>query len=195
MSSKILHLFAHPILEKSRVNKALTRGLKSKVTFHDLYELYPDFNIDIDHEKSILLRHDVIIWHHPFYWYSCPPLLKQWIDMVLELGWAYGPGGTALTGKKVIQVITAGGPQVSYASSGYNQFSIREFLAPFQRTATLCHMEYLPPYVVHGTHRLTEEDIRQFKDQFHRMIDLFSEGTPNADWSQYAYMNDYLAVQ
>ncbi|MDF7639407.1 NAD(P)H-dependent oxidoreductase [Lactobacillus sp. ESL0791] len=24
----------------------------------------------------------------PFYWYSCPPLLKKWEDDVLEHGWA-----------------------------------------------------------------------------------------------------------
>lgn len=27
---------------------------------------------------------------HPFYWYSTPALLKEWQDLVLEHGWAYG---------------------------------------------------------------------------------------------------------
>ena len=105
----ILILFAHPKFEQSRTNRALLRNIRDRttgVTFHDLYERYPDFDIDVDFEKQLLKRHEVIIWHHPFYWYSCPPLMKQWIDLVLEFGWAYGPGGEALTGKTVLQVVT-----------------------------------------------------------------------------------------
>ena len=156
MPDNILVLFAHPLFERSRINKALIIEIQHHhVTFHDLYELYPDFNIHIEHEKKILLTHDIIIWHHPLYWYSCPPLLKQWIDMVLEVGWAYGPGGNALEGKKVIQVITTGGPQAAYQASGNNRHTLREFLKPFEQTVKLCRMHYLPPFVTHGTHRLT----------------------------------------
>src|SRR5687767_1197669 len=98
MRQRVLIIFAHPRFEKSRANNALVGALRGidGVTFHDLYERYPDFNVDLEFEKQLLLDHDVIIWHHPFYWYSAPPLLKQWIDIVLEFGWAYGPGGVAL---------------------------------------------------------------------------------------------------
>ena len=98
---KILVLFSHPKYEKSRVNSTLIEHIKDKknVTFHDLYEQYPDFHIDVSKEKQLLEQHDIIIWHHPFYWYSCPPLMKQWIDMVLEFNWAYGPEGKALQNK------------------------------------------------------------------------------------------------
>ena len=44
-ANRVLVLFAHPALEKSRVNRRLIRaaqGLEG-VTFHDLYEAYPDF--------------------------------------------------------------------------------------------------------------------------------------------------------
>src|SRR5688572_21430172 len=101
MSRKVLILFAHPRFEHSEVNKVLIRSIESEpeITVHDLYEEYPDFNIDIQKEKELLRDHDIVIWHHPLYWYSAPPLLKQWIDLVLEYGWAYGPGGDALSGK------------------------------------------------------------------------------------------------
>uniref|UniRef100_UPI0030DDDD5A NAD(P)H-dependent oxidoreductase n=1 Tax=uncultured Roseivirga sp. TaxID=543088 RepID=UPI0030DDDD5A len=94
----ILVLFAHPKFEHSKTNKALVSKIQNRegVTFHDLYELYPDFNIDLQREKELLTKHDVIIWHHPFYWYNCPPLMKQWMDVVLEFNWAYGPQGNAL---------------------------------------------------------------------------------------------------
>ncbi|PZV83050.1 flavodoxin-like protein [Algoriphagus aquaeductus] len=98
---KILVLFAHPKYEQSDVNHALLEPIShlENIEIRDLYELYPDFNIDIQKEQELLFQHEIIIWHHPIYWYSCPPLLKQWIDLVLEYGWAYGPGGVFLKNK------------------------------------------------------------------------------------------------
>jgi glutathione-regulated potassium-efflux system ancillary protein KefG len=123
---KTLVLFAHPALEKSKANRALIEGVENLngVTFHDLYETYPDFHIDVEHEKELLLQHDHVIWHHPLYWYSVPALFKQWFDLVLEYGWAYGNGGNALSGKKVTSVITTGGSQEAYGPAGQNLYSI-----------------------------------------------------------------------
>jgi glutathione-regulated potassium-efflux system ancillary protein KefG len=156
--NQILILFAHPALEKSRVNRHLiqaVRGLDG-VTVHDLYEAYPDFHINVKHEQELLRTHELIVFHHPFYWYSSPAILKEWQDLVLEYGFAYGQGGVALRGKKFLTAITTGGGEKAYCRQGHNYFSIRELLAPFQQTANLCGMEYLPPFVVHGTHQLRE---------------------------------------
>lgn len=190
---KILILFAHPRLEKSRTNFALLQHIPTQdnITFHDLYELYPNFNIDIEREKQLLLEHDIIIWHHPFYWYSCPPLLKQWIDMVLEFGWAYGPGGTHLEGKVVFNVITTGGARDAYSSSGYNRFTIRELLSPFEQTARLCGMTYLPPFAVQGTHRLSLEQITYYAGQYSILMNKLSEGSFNTEKVQHMlFLND-----
>jgi glutathione-regulated potassium-efflux system ancillary protein KefG len=91
MSNKVLILFAHPRFESSVINFFLVKHIpdRPEITFHDLYEKYPDFNINVEHEKKLLAEHQVVIWQHPFYWYSAPPLLKQWIDLVLQFGWAY----------------------------------------------------------------------------------------------------------
>jgi glutathione-regulated potassium-efflux system ancillary protein KefG len=165
------------------------------VTFHDLYEEYPDFNIDIQREKKLLLEHDVIVWNHPFYWYNCPALLKQWIDVVLEVGWAYGPGGTALEDKTVVQVITTGGPQAAYQEGGYNRYTIQQFLAPFAQTARLCLMHYLPPYVVHSTHRLQPSEIRSQAEEYSMLLQfLQSEKLDIAAISQFTYLNDLIKV-
>jgi glutathione-regulated potassium-efflux system ancillary protein KefG len=159
----ILVLFSHPRLEKSRVNAVLLRSISGLegIKIHDLYEEYPDFAIDVKREKDLLLRHDIVVWHHPFFWYSSPPLLKAWIDTVLEVGWAYGPGGTALTGKVVFNALTSGGPGEAYSHEGRNRFTVREFLAPFEQTARLCHMLYLPPFMVQGTHKLSPDAIER----------------------------------
>lgn len=156
----ILVLFAHPRFEQSRANKFLVEAYKEfdQVTFRDLYELYPDFNIDISAEQALIASSDVVVFHHPFYWYSAPPLLKQWIDLVLEFGWAYGPGGDALKGKWVLNCITSGGGEEVYSREGRNKYTVKEFLRPFERTVALCKMHYLPPFLTQGTHRLSNEE-------------------------------------
>ena len=120
--NKILILFAHPAIYKSRVNKRLIEPIKNidGVTFQDLYETYPDFYIDVEKEQELLKNHEIIIFHHPFYWYSSPAIIKEWMDLVLQFGFAYGPNGTALTGKKLMNVITTGGSKEAYTPEGYN---------------------------------------------------------------------------
>ncbi|NJM08318.1 NAD(P)H oxidoreductase [Candidatus Gracilibacteria bacterium] len=153
---QILLLFAHPALEKSRVHRQLIKGLDKLpgITFHDLYEHYPRFDIDVQREQELLLAHDLIVLQHPLYWYSTPALVKQWEDLVLEHGWAYGSNGRALEGKKFLSVVTSGGRAEAYTPDGLSRFTIREYLRPIEQTAVLCRMEYLPPFVLHGAHRL-----------------------------------------
>lgn len=189
---RILILFAHPKFEQSRANKILVQELKNKagVTFHDLYEHYPDFHIDIPYEKDLLVRHDVIIWHHPFYWYSCPPLLKQWIDLVLEFGWAYGPNGNALHGKKCLQVITTGGSSAVYCAEGRNIYSINQFLRPFEQTARLCGIHYLSPFAIMGTHQLSEEALRKYAAQYQQIIGCLQTAKPIRTLKECIFQDD-----
>ncbi|MBM1107149.1 NAD(P)H-dependent oxidoreductase [Aurantibacter crassamenti] len=189
---KILILFSHPKFEKSRANTVLVKHIRNKegVTFHDLYERYPDFHIDVDAEKEILNQHDVIIWHHPLYWYSCPPLMKQWIDMVLEFGWAYGPEGKALQSKTCLNVITTGGSREVYCSEGTNSFTVNQFLRPFEQTANLCGMTYYPPFAVMGTHNLSNEDLILHAKQYGDLIDLLQNELVVTDFKGCAFLND-----
>lgn len=190
--NKILILFAHPRFEQSRTNKALVQNVRQKkgVTFHDLYEQYPDFHIDISYEKNLLEEHDIMIWHHPFYWYSCPPLMKQWIDLVLEYGWAYGPEGNALQGKKCLQIITTGGSRKVYCSEGRNMYTINEFLRPFEQTARLCGMEYLTPFAVMGTHYLKTADLENFSQQYGKIVDFLLEDKSLSDITNCVFQTD-----
>lgn len=144
---KILILFAHPALHKSRIHSRLARaaGEVEGVTFCNLYDRYPDFFIHVPYEQKQLRDHDVLIWQHPFYWYSCPALLKEWMDLVLEHNFAYGRKGTNLHGKKALSVISTGGSEAVYTRQGFSHYSVKQFLAPFHQTARLCGMEYLPP--------------------------------------------------
>ncbi|RIL06085.1 MAG: NAD(P)H oxidoreductase [Proteobacteria bacterium] len=161
MSNAILVLFAHPALQRSRVQRALAKAVRDLegVTFHDLYEAYPDFDVDVAREQALLAAHDVVVLQHPLYWYAAPPLVKQWFDLVLEHGWAYGARGTALVGKRFLCAVSAGGDEAAYCAEGENRFSLRQLLAPVEQTARLCGMEFLDPFVVYGTHALGEDEI------------------------------------
>ncbi|MBL7981166.1 MAG: NAD(P)H-dependent oxidoreductase [Flavobacteriales bacterium] len=175
---RILILFAHPRLEKSRINKAMIRQVPTHrdITFRDLYELYPDFNVDIAAEQALLAAHDIVVLHHPFYWYSMPPLLKQYIDLVYAFGWAYGPGGTALKGKAQFHVISTGGAEVAYTPDGFHGHTLKEFMLPLKRTATLCGMSWLPPYVVHGTNRVSDAELEQAARHYHDVLLALTDG-------------------
>jgi glutathione-regulated potassium-efflux system ancillary protein KefG len=169
---RILVLFAHPAFEKSRVNRRLVGAIEQLegVTVNDLYESYPDFDVDVEREQELLVAHEVLVLQHPFYWYSAPALLKEWMDLVLEHGWAYGAGGDALVGKKAMSAITVGGGEASYSPGGVNHFTMRQLLTPVEQTFRLCGVEYLPPFVVHGTHQLGDSAMTEHERDYERVI-------------------------
>lgn len=169
---RILVLFAHPVLERSRVNRRLleaTRDLEG-VTVQDLYEAYPTMAIDVAREQELLVGHDVIVFQHPFYWYSVPAILKEWQDLVLEHGWAYGAGGTQLRGKLTLNVISTGGPPQAYREGGYNRFTMRALLAPWDQTAHLCGMKFLAPFTVHAALRVVGDDVAPKVVAYRRLL-------------------------
>jgi glutathione-regulated potassium-efflux system ancillary protein KefG len=177
---RLLLLFAHPALHKSRVNHLLLSQVQSLsgVTVNDLYEAYPKFHINVAREQALLLEHDVIIFQHPFYWYSSPAILKQWQDLVLEFGFAYGKNGTRLHGKLFLTAISTGGPTSAYQRSGSNHFSIRELLAPFEQTARLCGMTYLPPFVVPGVLLMDDEqELAGYASNYRRALEALRDNT------------------
>jgi glutathione-regulated potassium-efflux system ancillary protein KefG len=184
MQRRILLLYAHPMPHRSRVNTRLINRVDAVegITVRHLYELYPDYMIDVETEQKLLLDHDVIVLQHPFFWYSAPALVKEWLDLVLQHGWAYGEGGVALQGKYLLQAVTTGGTAEIYCSAGRNRHTVREFLLPFEQTARLCGMTYLNPFVVHGTGQLqTESDLAPHAQAYHDLLtNLASGGDPTA---------------
>jgi glutathione-regulated potassium-efflux system ancillary protein KefG len=197
MSSRVLILFAHPAPHKSRFNRRLVAAVADleNVTVTDLYEEYPTFDINVRREQERLLAHDVIVFQHPFYWYSSPAILKEWEDLVLEWGFAFGTGGTKLKGKLFLTAITTGGPEEVYCRRGYNFFTIRELLAPFEQTARFCGMRYLPPFVINGTLQLTDEAVISAQAQVYRQVieGLRDESFDLDELEKFERINDFLA--
>lgn len=158
---KVLVLFAHPALENSRCNRALREAVCEMpgVTFHDLYTNYPDFTIDVKAEQALLSEHDAVIFQFPFYWYSTPAILKEWQDIVLEHGWAYGDEGTALQGKLFGIATTTGGGPDAYSRGGYNHYTMNELLHPLERTAILCGMAWLLPFATQQALTINDHEL------------------------------------
>ena len=193
--NKIVILVFHPVLHKSRVNRVLldaVEGLEG-VNIRYMYDLYPDYQIDIKAEQEVLLNHDIIVWQHPLYWYSSPSLLKEWIDLVLEHGFAYGKAGRALEGKSVLTATTSGGRRDTYGSEQGVKYSIRHLLAPFEQTVDLCRMRYLPPFVTHGTHMLRMDQISMAAEDYLRIIEGLRDGSfAEKELMKQEYINDII---
>lgn len=191
---KVLINFAHPAFERSKINAALRGAVENLhgVTFNDLYASYPDFLIDVAYEQSLCESHDIIIFQHPLYWYSTPAIMKEWLDLVLEHGWAYGSEGRALEGKIFLQSLSAGGDHGAYQKKGGNMFTIVELTSPYRATANLCRMEWLPPFAVLGIHRgLPEATIRQHADEYRKTVIALRDETIDLEA---AGRGDYLNI-
>lgn len=175
---RVLILYAHPSAESSRANGTLRAAVEGlpQVTLHDLYQHYPDFFIDVPFEQELLRTHDALVFQHPFYWYSCPPLLKEWMDRVLEHGFAYGEGGDALHGKHFLQVLTTAGNESRYRHGGLNHFTMRELLRPFEQSAHLCGLVTHAPLVAHGVRNLTDDALQTFAQRYRMLIEELTAG-------------------
>ncbi|AEI40485.1 NAD(P)H-dependent oxidoreductase [Paenibacillus mucilaginosus] len=160
---KTLIIVAHPDLQNSRINRALTDTMREQpdTTVHDLYELYRDSSINVPQEQALLDSHDRIIFQYPLYWYSTPPLLKQWFDEVLAYGWAFGPGGEHLLGKEIGIAISTAGTSASYQPGGYNLFTIRDIAKPVEALANYVSAHYLSPFAIHNAQHITDEQLAE----------------------------------
>lgn len=173
--ASILILLAHPYLHRSRVNRALIERVEgvAGVTIHNLYEHYPDFYIDVAREQQLLLQSDVVVFQHPFYWYSAPALLKQWQDWVLKPEGAFGGQPHELAGRALLSVVTTGHRAESYQHGGHDHFSMQELLYPFKQIATHCGMRYLEPFLVHGSRHLCDQELNLHAERYaERLIEL-----------------------
>lgn len=176
----ILVLAAHPDLARSQVTRALLDALPTspagrRVELRDLYRLYPDFHIHVEAEQRALAAARLVVLLHPVHWYGMPALQKLWLDEVLSLGWAYGPGGTALQGKDCWLVTSTGGSTQAYSETGHNHHPLDSFLLPLQVTAQVCGLRWLPPQVLHAAHRASDAAIQAHVELFLKRLSHYPD--------------------
>jgi glutathione-regulated potassium-efflux system ancillary protein KefF len=172
---RVLVLYAHPSPHRSRVNRRLAEAARALegVLLHDLYETYPDFFIDVAREQALLAQAELVVFLHPIRWYGMPSLMKEWVDSVLEAGWAYGPGAIALRSKGYWLAVSTGSPEEAYRPGERHGRPFDAYLPPFEQTARLCGMHWWPPHILHGANDANEAAIEAHVAGFRARLDAF----------------------
>lgn len=166
-----LIILAHPNIGSSKINSKLINSIKNEnsITVKNLYDLYPDFKIDVKQEQEDLLKANKIIFQFPFYWYNCPALLKEWIDRVMEYNWAFGPEAGkkyALNGKKFSIVVSTGGLENNYQKNGLVGHTLNELLLPFTLSASYLQMESKGSFFVNNAHGISENELNEITKKY-----------------------------
>lgn len=176
---KKLVIVTHPDIENSLINRTWIDELRSypgEFEIHLLYKKYPTLEIDIEAEQTLLSDFDEIIFQFPIHWYSTPFALKKYIDEVFEFGWAFGPGGDKLKGKRIGLAVSTGGNQASYE----NGLTLEDLLNDVRLTFEYCGCEFTHMHVFYGamfepTDESILENAKEYVDSFKsRLIEVES---------------------
>jgi glutathione-regulated potassium-efflux system ancillary protein KefF len=168
----ILVVYAHPHHPRARANPALLGALDGlpNVVVHALYDRYPDFDVDAGAEQDIVRSAEAIVLQHPLYWYAMPALAKLWLERVFAHGWAYGEGGDAVAGKRFLWAVTTGGGDEDYRAGAPHDQPFEAFVPPVRQFARYCRMQWQPPFVVHGAHRIDDAALAQCAATFRARV-------------------------
>lgn len=155
MQKKILIILAHDDMRNSRVNKRLIEELAGleNIEIRDIKALYPDYKINIEAEQNAIRNADKIVFQFPMYWFNAPSILKEWVDKVYSLGFAFdvtkeGYQRRELNGKEFMLAVSMGGAQEAY--DGEKVKSVNECLTPYIYTSKFCGMKVVEPYYIYG---------------------------------------------
>jgi putative NADPH-quinone reductase len=174
MSNKTLIIVAHPNLAESQIHAAWLARLAEAslpVSVRNIYQIYPDWDIDAASEQALLENHDRVFLQFPLYWYSVPPLLKKWLDEVFAYGWAYGPGGNKLTNKQIGLIVSTGSVASAYQRDGRIGHTLAELLRPMEQTIRFVGAHYLPLLALQGANQtLTEETLDRSANKYLRHV-------------------------
>ncbi|MDN8340276.1 NAD(P)H-dependent oxidoreductase, partial [Acinetobacter baumannii] len=137
-----LLILAHPYYTQSIANKTIVNELIKTypdLEVRDIFQLYPDYKIDVSAEQEALLRHDTIILQYPMFWFNMPAILKLWFDEVFTYQFAYGSQGNKLKDKKVIISMTVGQKEANMVNDQENL--IDSFLKAVQHSIQYTQMQ------------------------------------------------------
>lgn len=147
---RALIVFAHPAPDRAPVHKTLLKTTRAlgEVEVRDLYELYPDFIVDVTAEQQALAGPDLIVLQFPLHWFTPPALLVEWLDAVWLRGFAYGEGGNALVGRTLLAAFSTGARARDFEPGGLNRYSLTDFLRPMEQTARRCGLKWAEPFAI-----------------------------------------------
>nr|WP_252354060.1 NAD(P)H-dependent oxidoreductase [Acetobacter sp. P5B1] len=140
----------HPSPATSRYqNSMISRAEKIGAACISLCDRVTQGKFDVAAEQQLLVDADRIILSFPFYWYSYPAIMKQWMEDVFLPGFAYAAGGDKLVGKEFIVFTTIGAPEHAYHAAGFNNYTLDELLRPIEQSIRYVGGVYLPPFAIY----------------------------------------------
>lgn len=168
---RTLIIISHPALKESHNQSFLKESLPAEnITWHHLEEYYSNGKIDREVEQQLLLQHDRILFQFPLYWYSSPPLLKQWQDEVLTEGFAYGKMESKLKEKEFGLVISTGVHEREYQTGGKEEFTLSELTTPYRAMARKCQMKMMPIFLISMFDYMDEEERKTLLIKYRQYI-------------------------
>lgn len=177
MSKNILVIQAHDNMENSRLNKRFNLEIKDmeNIQIRDLKTLYPDFKIDVQQEQELIKKADKIVFQFPMYWFNSPAILKEWMDKVYTMGFAFdvtkdGYERRELDKKEFMLAVSMGGAKQAY--DGEKVKSVDECLTPYIYTAKFCGMRVSKPFYVYSamSKEITDEKLENLAKEFKEAI-------------------------
>ena len=165
---KTLVLFAHPFLEFSSNNKELTNFYErhQHFNFRDLYEEYPDFHVAAFKERKNIYQYERFIFHFPIIWFGMPPLLRLWIDEVVDTKWLNEDEKNPFENKEVYFLITTRSKERSFGPNGKHHFTIEELISGILITLKIFKANIKNIYIVYDSENLSKKEIVLHKQKF-----------------------------
>lgn len=164
---KTLVIVSHPYPEQSHVVKALQLTIEQlpNVVVRNLESLYGNDlkGFDIAAEQAASDAADRIVFLFPIHWFNLTPMLKAYLNEVWTYGWAFGPEGTALQGKEMLVVATAGAAEHTYSQSGLIRSTMDDVLTPLKASALYVGMEYSRPLAFFSAMGASEQAVASFQ--------------------------------
>jgi glutathione-regulated potassium-efflux system ancillary protein KefG len=169
---RILIVFAHPAPERAPVHPAMLKIAQEHVCeVRDLYELYPDFVIDVEAEQAAIGGKDLIVLQYPMHWFTPPAMMVEWLDAVFLRGFAYGADGGRLKDLTLLCAMTTGARARDFEDGGINRYSMAEFLRPLEQMSRRCGMRWAEPFIVHDTTISRDKSVDRGAERWRARLD------------------------
>lgn len=151
-TNKTIVIVDHPSFDRSNANRRFVEEMRKypeDIMIHNLQSAYPTGTIDVAKEHCLIDNNGSLVFQFPFYWFSCPPKTKEWLDKVLTSDWAFKQGNH-LEGKKIAIAVTCGSEEAAYTSEGRHHRGVEDFLCPMLRAFEMCNAEFVGFYILYG---------------------------------------------
>lgn len=166
---KTLVIVSHPYPEQSNAIMALQKAAlqQNDVTVRNLENLYgADLSrFDVAAEQRAAEQADRIVFLFPIHWFNLTPMLKAYLNAVWAYGWAFG-SGSALKGKEMQVVVTAGATAFTYSANGLIKSCMEEVLTPMKASAYYVGMKYNNPLAFYDAMGKSQDELADFQREF-----------------------------